>query len=310
MYNRSGLGVVMRKNTGRDDFFDLDGNCDKLLAQEDFFNLASSDGPGSIENKLYWPKQIISPRAPQRWLIRDKVFSNFSFSKTHISYVEFINCNFEKCLFIGSIIEKCRFNNCSFYNCNFYRCQFNETFVDTRSFDKCIPDDRYANIAVGLYQELLHNSRQQDLASFSMVAQCNFHRWQRRRIYQDDWVNGSGFWKRTIVILQVFKSWLIDISSGYGMRLINFSFTACLFLLFLTLLNYLFRFQLGLGFREEISSGLVDSFYFTSVVGTSLGFGDVVPKTDIGRIVVSLEAIAGFVVLATLVSMIFRKISG
>lgn len=306
----SGLGVGMCKNTSKDDFFELDGDCDKLHAQEDFFKLTSNNAQGLLENKLYWPDTMTSPDAPRRWVIRGKIFKNFSFSKTIIMYVEFIDCNFEKCLFIGSIIEKCRFNNCSFYSCNFYRSQFNDTFVDTRSFDKCIPDKRYANIAVGLYQELLHNSRQQDLAAFSMAAQWNFHRWQRRRIYQDDWVNGSDVWKKSIVIPQVFKSWLLDITSGYGMGLINFSFTACLFLLCLTLLNYLFRFQLGLDFGEGITNGLVDSFYFTSVVGTSLGFGDVVPKTDIGRIVVSLEAIAGFVVLATLVSMIFRRISG
>jgi len=54
-------------------------------------------------------------------------------------------------------------------------------------------------------------------------------------------------------------------------------------------------------------SGLFEMMYLS--VSTALGFGDMTPATDLGRIVVGVELILGFIIFALLTSMIFRRIS-
>jgi voltage-gated potassium channel Kch len=66
---------------------------------------------------------------------------------------------------------------------------------------------------------------------------------------------------------------------------------------------------LGLDGAESRVQTLWDAFYFTAITLKTLGYGDITPTTEVGRIVVGLEAVLGFVLLATLASTVFRKFS-
>jgi Ion channel len=87
------------------------------------------------------------------------------------------------------------------------------------------------------------------------------------------------------------------------MRLGRLTVSSALVLFFFTVINW--SFAVPMGFPPALT--LVDAFYFSTVVATTLGFGDITPTTALGRIVVSGEAITGFVLFAFLTSTMYRK---
>jgi hypothetical protein len=56
-------------------------------------------------------------------------------------------------------------------------------------------------------------------------------------------------------------------------------------------------------FAQGAASG-VKFLYFSFVVITTLGFGDLTPRTDVGRVLVSLEALLGQIFLVTVVAVL------
>jgi Ion channel len=60
-------------------------------------------------------------------------------------------------------------------------------------------------------------------------------------------------------------------------------------------------------FAQGAASG-VKYLYFSFVVITTLGFGDLTPRTDIGRVFVSLEALLGQIFLVTVVAVLVANL--
>ena len=60
-------------------------------------------------------------------------------------------------------------------------------------------------------------------------------------------------------------------------------------------------------FRQGFATG-VQYLYFSFVVITTLGFGDFTPRTDLGRVVVSLEALFGQLFLVTVVAVLVANL--
>jgi hypothetical protein len=58
----------------------------------------------------------------------------------------------------------------------------------------------------------------------------------------------------------------------------------------------------GKFFAQRVVQSNIDFLYFSFVVLTTLGFGDLTPKPDIARVVVTFEALIGQVFLVTLVA--------
>jgi uncharacterized membrane protein len=52
----------------------------------------------------------------------------------------------------------------------------------------------------------------------------------------------------------------------------------------------------------------VKFLYFSFVVITTLGFGDLTPRTDVGRVIVSLEALLGQLFLVTIVAVLVANL--
>ncbi|MCX6581431.1 MAG: potassium channel family protein [Candidatus Aminicenantes bacterium] len=57
------------------------------------------------------------------------------------------------------------------------------------------------------------------------------------------------------------------------------------------------------------SIGWLQSFYFSVVTFTTLGFGDIVPKPGIGQFAVATEVMLGYLLLGTMVAILIRKIT-
>lgn len=229
-----------------DKFFVLEEPFSELLEPDDFWRSVAGDDIKIIKNLLYRPDKLGSVHPPKKWRVRNKNFHNVSFARTVISQIEFTDCHFESCLFTGSVIFDCRFNNCSFVSCNFYRTEIRECFIDPRSFSKCLDPKRHSNIGVGLYQELLHNSRQQAQPEFSSISQYQFLRW--KRYLRRDEIEKSDFtWpKKMRKRIELFPAWVFEKTMGSGVKLSNLAITSCLTLFAITGLNYYFSSAFGL----------------------------------------------------------------
>lgn len=296
--------------------FDLKEPYDTWVDTASFLQFATDDARTSVENILYQPDNLISDNPPRRLIFQGKTFKNVSLSKTHLSYLEFKECTFTDCKFVGSIIENCVFRRCSFIRCNFYKSVIGNCDIDPTSFENCANKETTPNFGVGLFRELLHNSRQVASPDYSREARYQLRRWQRYEKLWElklKWETSRIFSKSTFEVakmsISVSKDWVYEILFGYGMRLQNFILTSLGLLLVLTTVNYVFRdsFQLMLG--GKVISGIADAFYFSVIVVTTLGFGDITPNTQIGEIVVAIEALIGFVMFAVLTSIIFKRIT-
>jgi len=51
----------------------------------------------------------------------------------------------------------------------------------------------------------------------------------------------------------------------------------------------------------------ISSFYFSTVVSTTLGFGDIFPNTDIPKVIVTINVMAGYFLFGVLVTLVSRK---
>ncbi|MGZ4798723.1 MAG: potassium channel family protein [Acidimicrobiia bacterium] len=61
-------------------------------------------------------------------------------------------------------------------------------------------------------------------------------------------------------------------------------------------------------FFAQGAASSVKYLYFSFVVITTLGFGDLTPRTDIGRVIVSLEALLGQIFLVTVVAVLVANL--
>ncbi len=288
------------------DYFSLDGNVNDI--EEAAFLQLLMAGATSFSDMLYRPDALTSPYHPWRFRVNQISFHNVSFKQTRIADFEFRNCTFEKCLFISTIFQNCRFTSCRFLNCNPHRIEFEDCFVDPRSFVKCIPERKFANIGVYLFQELLRNSRQQAQPDFADEAQYQFRRWQRFQLREElraGRISLFHFW----VCFRFSGLLIFDLLLGSGMRLGRFAISALVLLMLVSTLNWQFAGPFGLHDDTKIIGGFLEAFYFSTVVMTTVGFGDIVPKEPLGRLFVSGEAILGFVLFALLTSTIYRKLS-
>ena len=282
-----------------------------LTSERDLLRLLGPPRKSSlVESMAYEPSNFASPIEPLKFRVQDMKFRNFSFSNTHLSLIEFLNCDFEDCLFVGSLIEKCSFRNCSFSNCNFFRCDIENCFVNPKSFKNCADRHIAPNIGVSLYQELLQNSRQLAQPEFSREAQFQFNKWTRFKRQKDLKDSKRGFFKDLKDRLGIFFSSVFEITAGYGLRLTRFATTAACFVVATSSVNYYFRSSLGLTLNGDPINSFVEAFYFSIIVITSLGFGDITPTTWQGQVVVSIEAVGGFFMFAVLASMLYRRFAG
>ena len=105
----------------------------------------------------------------------------------------------------------------------------------------------------------------------------------------------------------VFGAWgLID----YGRSLTRLAGYALIVALAFGFVYWLDR-ELGWGLLDYANSAdsVLSPFYYSVVTYTTLGFGDIVPESSIGEIVVVIEVIIGYVTLGLLLSILANKVA-
>jgi uncharacterized protein YjbI with pentapeptide repeats len=154
-----------------EDFFKLNTPFTKIDVEE-FTELLKTSR--HIHSVLYRPNEL------KKFKIKDITFENCSFAKTTIQNVTFFNCVFIDCLFIGSTIMKVEFHDCIFKNCNFFKSNFTSVYAKPVQFKEAITDNKFANIAVHLFQQLRENYHSESQREYKNEAEYYFHYWDRR----------------------------------------------------------------------------------------------------------------------------------
>jgi Ion channel len=101
-----------------------------------------------------------------------------------------------------------------------------------------------------------------------------------------------------VILSRIFRHPVINVETILGAidayLLIGISFAAL----------YLMQEDLDPHFFAQGAASGVKYLYFSFVVITTLGFGDLTPRTDVGRVLVSLEALLGQIFLVTIVAVL------
>ncbi|QGY44725.1 hypothetical protein GM418_13925 [Maribellus comscasis] len=293
-------------------FFSLNNPFQEIPTQVEFERLIgiSSD----LKNLIYKPDELKPTGTHPKLRIRDFKFSNFSFSKTVISDVVFINCKFTDCLFIGVTIKDCEFHNCVFKNVNTFKISIEETYVNPESFINCIKGRDKSNIAIHLFQQLLHNSKQQGQAKFSRVAEYNFKKW-RDKLILNKFIKRQPYGISVLTFLRDYPiNSIFRITFGYGLRFRNFfaTFLVC-FLIFFSV-NYskwqsysLAQKDISIEAFNPDSVSFTSNFFYTLDVTTKLIDSQFQPKSDVGMFWLSFQSIFAFILLSALITLLVNR---
>ena len=290
----------------------LDG-AREFSTQEDLYNhLEVSD---HLKNTIYQPPELKQQGNQSIARIQNKTFERVNFSKTEISGISFRNCTFDHCLFVASKINNCEFHDCRFVLTNIFKISISHTYIDPMSFARCLVQKKHQNIGVHLYQVLLKNSRRTEQIEFERDAHFLFLRWKR---FQEAYEIKSSWKARAshplsfqfvLICLRYVHRWAWEKLFGSGLRVRYFVVTVFLVIISLSTLNYICRDEFGLMQENDVITSFWEALYFTTISVTTLGYGDITPTTVMGRMVATVQSIAGFCLFAILASMLFRRIS-
>ena len=286
------------------DFFKLNRPFNVVETVNEF--LALLDRADALRDLLIQP-DVLAP-TPPRNRIRDKRFTNVSFSKKEIKGIEFTRCCFVDCLFIGTHFNTCDFHDCAFEGCNLYKARFTSCYIDPAVFARTLNPAHHSNIGVGLFQQLVQNSANTHQPDFSHSAQYLFRKWQRYQYRQEFKRKERPFTK---FIAKWLPSFLYDHLAGYGIRLFPFVRLTVVLVLALTAVNYWAwsQYCFGAGSMPTDRVSFLTSLYYTIVTMTSLGFNDPGPHSALGMLALGALAVAGVLWFSLLASIIVKRVS-
>jgi hypothetical protein len=285
------------------DFFKLNPGFKVVKTENDFVDLLKH--ADSIKDILFEPS-VFAPNRPQN-RIDSKTFTNVSFAKTELKGIEFRRCTFIDCIFIGTRFDSCEFHDCRFDYCNPYKSSFVNTYINPEVFAKTIDPKKHSNIGVWLFQQLLENSVKCQQPEYAQTAQYLFRKWRRYQYTYEYSQKKIKFW---FYVRKWLPSALYDYLAGYGIRIVPFLRLTIILLLTTTAVNYFYwtHFSMNMPISADGYRSWVMSFYYTVITMTTLGYGDITPRSNIGMIAASAEALLGLIWLSLLASIIIKRV--
>jgi len=222
--------------------------------------------------------------------------------------------------FSGSSLMKANFEGANLHfanlqNCNLLGTNFEHARLENVIWDKDIVQERKAKVTTNMAEKI-------DLYQQSEEIYRNL-----RRTCESDGLFETAGWffqkemkmRRKQLPLFSFKrliSKLVELSSGYGerpLRIILISafvialFTCIFFLTGLTYGDETIQFSYHATLKEN-TLDLLNSFYFSVVTFTTLGYGDILP-IGISKLFAGMEALLGGFILALFVVVFVKKMT-
>jgi len=285
--------------------FNIEGDPQRVDSREEFMNLEEVlKVDGKVQSRfsgiLFYP-DIFNENAAKTITMKEKTIISVSFKDTEFNNVRFLDCSFDSCIFLSAQFINCEFINCTFKDTNTNKSKFSGTLIDPKDFAKNFDLKNDTNIAADLYHSLyknLSNERQPDRAVDSLYL-----------LYRSENAHLSSQLKRNKITKMSFinkKAWHLFncLTTGYGLKLYRLLITLSSFIALSSLINYIYRDEF---FASGDVSTPIDAFYFTLVTLTTLGYGDISPYTQLGRLVISCETAIGIVLISLSLSSIASK---
>ncbi|MDP6040847.1 MAG: pentapeptide repeat-containing protein [Candidatus Latescibacteria bacterium] len=164
---------------------------------------------------------------------------------------------------------------------------------------------RWASIRAKLKKKKLAPEHQitrfggNDIRNANWAAAALLKQFVEDEIFIIEYKAKEGFYNK---LISFFWKW----SSDYGRNLERWMLLALCVAIFFGLLLYTIRDQLAIADHNEAPK-LATAIYTSIVIFTTLGFGDVSPKTLLAECVVVIEVIIGYIMLGGLISIFSNR---
>jgi len=244
--------------------------------------------------------------------IKNTIFFKSVFVKQNFSDMTINNCQFEECSFAACSFDDVEFHKTIFINCWISKPKFEKTYLDPDNIRFNFREWKIgaSNINTTLFQRLESNLRDLHQEDFSKGAHIQFQRykrWQSRyESRKSTLIHKFGHWKDYTKNL----AYDIFLLYGYGLYRAVF-FTIILISLFAIGLDYYWD-EISLASNvsnlEIKNSDVFQKVYFLIVTATTLGYGDITPKTSFGMGFVITLLVFSVIWTATLTALIVKRL--
>ncbi|MDD5599681.1 MAG: ion channel [Victivallaceae bacterium] len=251
--------------------------------------------------------------------LHDKIFQNGCFNyciffNTHWQQTRLINCNFVHTSFFGSKLIGIRIER----NVIWGECDFRKTMLNAIDFSK--PSNRISTSWVYTelkYLTLLKYLIQAIKGNFT-IANNDAHTvfWMLSLPTEElfdtatdyiKWYEGTHLklqrLSRSTLVSKIMRSLIIAMTKNWSSASI-FSIWAISVVLIYAFIYYWGK-LVSVSYQKAIS--IIDCLYFSAITFTTLGFGDIVPNSSCGKVVVITEVFLGYVFLGLLLSLMSKK---
>ena len=258
----------------------------------------------NISNVLYMPDTFCLVKGYDKF---NKIaFRAISFKNTKFERVKFVDCSFIDCLFLSAQFVQCDFSNCSFRGCNFLGSSWEKTRIDPKTLKNNFDYKNDANIAVHLFQALYEQYKIEHQPNYVRLSKYLF---MKSRYGLDYHYRKKGTLTTLTFILRRVQSLFHRLISGYGvyrLRVIGAFFS---FFILASSINHSLQSYIFSNDVPPVSPNYsaIQSAYYTFISITTIGFGDMVPKSEMGRILIMGEASVGIILIAVLLNFFSEK---
>ena len=268
---------------------------------------------------------------------KNENLSNSNLSKANLQNINLVNCDIQNSDFSKANLENASLYGANLKSCNLFKVNLKNANLNNSNLENCnllganFENTKLRNVKWGknykvvneIEAETAYKNKDYKLAKEKYREAEDIYRaikisMQSQTLGEE---TGQFFIREMIAKRKQFDrfsgsrigSKIIEITTGYGEKLGNIAFTilgiiiACMFLYGIEGVSYQGK-TLGF-FSDDFSlvSTLGNLFYFSVVVYSTVGFGEMVPIGPLGKSIMIFEGIIGGLVLAILIIALYKK---
>lgn len=268
---------------------------------------------------------------------KNENLSNSNLSKVNLQNINLVNCDIQNSDFSKANLENASLYGANLKGCNLFKVNLKNANLNNSNLENCnllganFENTKLRNVKWGenykvvneIEAETAYKNKDYKLAKEKYREAEDIYRaikisMQSQTLGEE---TGQFFIREMIAKRKQFDrfsgsrigSKIIEITTGYGEKLGNIAFTilgiiiACMFLYGIEGVSYQGK-TLGF-FSDDFSlvSTLGNLFYFSVVVYSTVGFGEMVPIGPLGKSIMIFEGIIGGLVLAILIIALYKK---
>jgi len=268
---------------------------------------------------------------------KNESLSNSNLSKANLQNINLVNCDIQNSDFSKANLENASLYGANLKGCNLFKVNLKNANLNNSNLENCnllganFENTKLRNVKWGknykvvneIEAETAYKNKDYKLAKEKYREAEDIYRaikisMQSQTLGEE---TGQFFIREMIAKRKQFDrfsgsrigSKIIEITTGYGEKLGNIAFTilgiiiACMFLYGIEGVSYQGK-TLGF-FSDDFSlvSTLGNLFYFSVVVYSTVGFGEMVPIGPLGKSIMIFEGIIGGLVLAILIIALYKK---